>query len=60
MENLVLVGAGIIALVIAIVLIKYLFVGAFFLFSWASEQGFIGVAAILCVLDFSFPLYVNR
>ena len=59
MENLVLVGVGIIALVIAIFLIKYLFVGAFFLFSWAAEQGFIGVAAYFACWIFLFPFMLT-
>jgi uncharacterized membrane protein len=59
MENLVLVGVGIIALVIVILLIKYLFVGAFFLFSWAAEQGFIGVAAYFACWIFLFPFMLT-
>ena len=54
MENLVLVGVGIIALVIAIYLIKYLFIGAVFLFAWTGEQGFIAVAAYFACWIFLF------
>lgn len=55
MEILVLVGVGIIALLIAIYLIKYIFIGAVFLFAWAGEQGFIGAAAYFACWIFLFP-----
>lgn len=59
MENLVLVGVMIIALVIAIFLIRYLFVGAVFLFAWAGEQGFIGVAVYFACWIFLFPFMLT-
>ena len=59
MENLVFISVGIIALVIVILLIKYLFLGAFFLFYWAGEQGFIGVAAYFACWIFLFPFMLT-
>ena len=55
MESLLLIGGGIIALVIAIYLIKYLFIGAVFLFAWAGAQGFIGAATYFACWIFLFP-----
>jgi len=59
MENLILVAVGLVALVIAIYLIKYLFVGAVFLFAWASEQGFIGAAAYFACWILLFPFMLT-
>ena len=59
MENLVLIVVGLVALVIAIYLIKYLFIGAAFLFAWASEQGFIGAAAYFACWIFLFPFMLT-
>ena len=55
MEILILAVTGIIALVIAIYLIKYLFFGTLFLFAYASEQGFIGTAAYFACWILLFP-----
>lgn len=55
MENLILIGIGIVAIIIAIYLLKYAFVGAIFLFSWAAEQGFIGAAVYFACWIFLFP-----
>ena len=55
MENLILVVVGLVALAIAILLIVFLFVGAIFLFAWASEQGFIGAAAYFACWILLFP-----
>jgi hypothetical protein len=43
------------AIVILIYLVKYLFIGALFLFAWAGEQGFIGVAVYFACWIFLFP-----
>jgi len=59
MDNLVLIVVGLVALVIAIYLIKYSFIGATFLFAWASEQGFIGVAAYFACWIFLFPFMLT-
>ena len=40
-----IVVVGIIALIIVLYLLRYLIVGAIILLDWASESGFVGVAA---------------
>ncbi len=55
METLILVILGIVALVVTIFLIKYLFIGTLFLFGWSSEQGFIGVAVYFACWIMLFP-----
>mgnify|MGYP003680040802 FL=1 len=55
METVLLVLLALLALAIAIVLFKYLVVGAGSLFRWASEQGFIGVAVYFACWIFLFP-----
>jgi len=56
METLIYIGAGLLALLIGFLLLKYLFIGAVFLFSWAGEQGFIGVAIYFACWFFLFPV----
>jgi hypothetical protein len=55
METVLLVLLALLVLAIAIVLFKYLVVGAGSLFRWASEQGFIGVAVYFACWIFLFP-----
>ena len=55
METVLLVLLVILVLAIAIVLFKYLVVGAGSLFRWASEQGFIGAAVYFACWIFLFP-----
>ena len=55
METVLLVLLVLLVLAIAIVLFKYLVVGAGSLFRWASEQGFIGVAVYFACWIFLFP-----
>ena len=55
METLLLVLLALLVLAIAIVLFKYLVVGAVTVFAWASEQGFIGAAVYFACWIFLFP-----
>ena len=55
METVLLVLLALLVLAIAIVLFKYIVVGAGSLFRWASEQGFIGVAVYFACWIFLFP-----
>ncbi|WP_443636110.1 hypothetical protein [Candidatus Njordibacter sp. Uisw_058] len=55
METVLLVLLALLVLAIAIVLFKYLVVGAGSLFRWASEQGFIGAAVYFACWIFLFP-----
>ena len=51
-----LVVGGILALGIAILLIIAAFGGAVFLFEFAAEQGFVGIAAYIACWVFFFPV----
>lgn len=55
MEGIVVIVLLILALAIVVLLLKYAFIGAVFLFAWASEQGFIGVAVYFACWIFLFP-----
>jgi hypothetical protein len=55
MENLIIILVVVLALVIGLFLLKYLFLGALFLFAWAGEQGFVGTAAYIACWVFLFP-----
>ena len=59
METVLLVQLALLVLAIAIVLFKYLVVGAGSLFRWASEQGFIGAAVYFACWIFLFPFYAS-
>lgn len=56
METFIYIGVGLLVLIIGFFLLKYLFIGAVFLFAWAGEQGFIGVAAYFACWFFLFPI----
>jgi hypothetical protein len=56
METLIYIGVGLLILLIGFFLLKYLFIGAVFLFVWAGEQGFIGVAVYFACWFFLFPV----
>jgi len=56
METLLLIVLGIVALVIAFFLVKFLIKGAIVLFMWASEQEFIGLAVYFACWFFMLPL----
>ncbi|MBC8551921.1 MAG: hypothetical protein H8D23_19915 [Candidatus Brocadiales bacterium] len=56
MENIILIVVGVVALVIGLYLLKYLFIGAIALLEWAGESGFVGVAAYFACWVFLFPL----
>ncbi len=58
MEKLIYIVIGLVLLVIAYFLIKYLLIGAISLFLWAVEQGFVGVAAYFACWVFLFPIMV--
>jgi hypothetical protein len=58
MEKLIYIVIGLVLLVIAYFLIKYLLIGAISLFAWAVEQGFVGVAAYFACWFFLFPIMV--
>jgi hypothetical protein len=49
------IAALVIALVIALYLLKYLFIGGIFLFAWACESGFLGAAAYVACWIFLLP-----
>ncbi len=51
-----LVAGGILALSIAICLLIAAFGGAVFLFAFAAEQGFVGIAAYIACWVFLFPV----
>ena len=56
MENLIYIAAGLLLLFLGLYLIKYLFIGAVYLFAWAGDQGFIGFAVYFACWVFLFPL----
>jgi hypothetical protein len=58
MEQILLILLGIAALVLALYLLKFLFIGAMVLFAWAAESGFIGVAAYFACWFFLFPVMI--
>jgi type IV secretory pathway VirB6-like protein len=58
MEIVVLIAVGIIALIIAFYLLRYLIVGAIILFAWATESGFVSVAAYFACWIFLFPFMI--
>ena len=51
METIVLIVLGIVALIISFYLLKFLFIGAVFLFAWATEQGFVGAAVYFAAVQ---------
>ncbi|HEY6527084.1 MAG TPA: hypothetical protein VIZ65_00200 [Cellvibrionaceae bacterium] len=56
MEPIFYIGIGFLLLIAGYFLIKYFFIGVVFLFVWAAEQGFIGVAAYFACWFFLFPV----
>jgi len=52
---LALIFGGLIALTIGLSLLAALIVGSVFLFDFASEQGFVGIAAYVACWVFMFP-----
>ncbi len=56
MDNIIYAGVGLLAILMAHFLFKYLVTGAIFLFAYAAEQGFIGVAAYVACWVFLFPV----
>jgi hypothetical protein len=58
MGTVILIIVGILTLLIAIILLKFLFVGAVTLLNWASEQGFVGVAVYIACWVFLLPVMV--
>ena len=57
-ETLIIIAIGFVGLVVGFYLLKYLYFGAVGLFEWASEQGFVGVAAYFACWFFMFPLMI--
>ena len=55
---IVLIAVGIVALGIALYLLKFLIIGAVVLLAWAGESGFIGVAAYFACWVFLLPLMI--
>ena len=55
-EGIIALALGIVALVIAFFLIKYLIRGAVILFLWAGEQDFLGLAVYFACWFFMLPL----
>ena len=58
MGTVILIIVGILALLIALILLKFLFAGAVILFNWASEQGFVGVAVYFACWVFLLPVMI--
>jgi hypothetical protein len=59
METIFIVLLVLVGLFVAFYLIKALFIGAIFLFAWAGEQGFIGVAVYFACWIFLFPVMLG-
>lgn len=59
MDNLILIAIGILALVLAVILLKLAFNGAVILLAWANESGFVGVAAYVACWVFLFPIMLT-
>ena len=55
MDNIAFITLAIVILLVALILIKYAYLGAIFLLAWAGEQGFIGIAAYFACWIFIFP-----
>jgi len=59
MELILWIAAGLVALLLALYLIACLFSGAVFLLAWASEQGFVGIAAYVACWVFLSPVMIG-
>lgn len=55
MDNLTLMVVGLVVVILAVNLVSIVVIGAVFVFAWANEQGFIGVAVYFACWILLFP-----